>query len=187
MKKLLFLTLFIGLVSAGQAQVVDANKALDASISSYKTYDWIANIDKIPDDKIFVGPTGVLIYNNESGRKMIKDAIMYELDARGYKKTEGDADMLLSFMVLEQPGKLRTYNGYQVVSMGSDTVRTPENVQWTNIKAGTLIINITNNQNKMVWQGFASGILTPGIMKDESKVRQAVSSIFRKFKYKAAK
>jgi hypothetical protein len=186
MKKIICLISFLLIFAAARAQKVSADHALNSSIKNYKTYSWVASIDKIPDDQLFVGPNGVLIYNNESARKMIKDAIQYELDARGYKKQESNADMLVDFEVLEQPGRLRTYNGYQVVSLGADTVRTPENVQWTDVKAGTLLINLTDGKSgDMVWQGFASGILNPDIIKSQSKVRQAVSSIFRKFKYKA--
>lgn len=140
-------------------------------------------LNNIPNDQIFVGPNGVLIFNNESGRKMIKEAIQYELDARGYKRSENQGDMLISFLVLEQPASLRTTNGYVTVSSG-EKVRTEDNVSYTDVKPGTLIINLINGKtDKQIWQGFASGILQPDDMRDESKVRQAVSSIFSKFNH----
>ena len=78
-------------------------------IKSINSYSWTRDIDNIPKDQLFIGPNGVLIFNNESGRKMIKDAIQYELDSRGYKRMDGNGvDMLVSFSVLEQPGRLRT-------------------------------------------------------------------------------
>lgn len=76
---------------------------------------------------------------------------------------------------------MRTYSGYEIVNMGLDTVRTDDNISYTNFEEGTLLINFTDsNTNKMIWQGFASGILDPDKIKDQSAVREAVSSIFQK-------
>lgn len=94
--------------------------------------------------------------------------------------------MLVLFTVTERPGTLRTYNGYQMIDNGLDSVRTPQNVQTTKIDAGTLIINIIDSKTGMVaWQGFASGILKPKMLVDEMQVREAVASIFSKFNFKA--
>jgi hypothetical protein len=92
-------------------------------------------------------------------------------------------DMLISFSVLEQPASLRTTNGYVTLSSG-EKVRTEDNVTTTDVKPGTLIVNFTDAKaGKMIWQGFASGILQADHMREESKVRQAVSSVFNQFKY----
>ncbi len=164
---------------------VAKNVDLSADFKDIKTYSWTSSIDNIPNDQLFIGPGGVLVFNNESGRKMIKDAIQYELDSRGYKRAEGNnADMIVSFYVLEQPGKLRTTNGYVALSSG-EKVRTEDNVSYTDVKPGTLMINlIDGKKDKQIWQGFASGILQPDQMRDESKVRQAVSGIFSEFNHR---
>ncbi len=73
--------------------------------------------------------------------------------------------------------------GYVTLSSG-EKVRTEDNVSYTDVKPGTLIINfIDAKTNKQIWQGFASGILQADQMRDEPKVRQAVSGIFSEFKY----
>lgn len=97
-------------------------------MGDYKTYTWAQNIDEIPSDGMFVGTNGVLIYNNESTRSKIKDAIRYALDAKGYKYMPSGADMIVIFDVTEQPGTLTNYNGYEMIQLGLDSVRTPENV-----------------------------------------------------------
>lgn len=183
MKKLCFASVMMLFftVAAAQTKTVGTDKALGVTLEDYKTYGWMANIDNIPTDKIIVGDGGVLIYNNASGRRMIKDAIKYELDARRLEIDNGSPDMRVNFMVFEKPGKLRTYSGYEIVNMGLDTVRTDDNISYTNFEEGTLLINFTDsNTNKMIWQGFASGILDPDKIKDQSAVREAVSSIFQK-------
>lgn len=86
-------------VAAAQTKTVGTDKALGVTLEDYKTYGWMANIDNIPTDKIIVGDGGVLIYNNASGRRMIKDAIKYELDARRLEIDNGSPDMRVNFMV----------------------------------------------------------------------------------------
>ncbi len=188
MKKNLFMMMGICSVilfacTTAKAPVVAKNTDISTDFKSIKSYAWTQGIDEIPKDAMFIGPNGVYIFNNESGRKMIKDAIQYELDSRGYVMNRSNPDMLISYSVLEQPASLRTTEGYVTLSSG-EKVRTEDNVSYTDVKPGTLIINfIDTKSNKQVWQGFASGILQADQMRDESKVRQGVSKIFSEFKY----
>jgi hypothetical protein len=163
---------------------VGKSVSLDADIASMKTYKWVDNLDRIPEDRLFIVPGGVLVFNNESGRKKIKEAIQYELDSRGYKLVDNNPDMLVLFAVTEMPGSLRTTNGYVTLSSG-EKVRTEDNITYTDVKPGTLIINLLNGDNQnQIWQGFASGILNDSSVQDEATVRQAVSEVFSEFKFK---
>ncbi len=191
MKKIFFMMAGVSIFSmilfacttTAKAPVVAKNADLSADFKSIKSYSWTQGIDNIPKEAMFIGPNGVYIFNNESGRKMIKDAIQYELDSRGYVMNKNNPDMFISFSAIEQPASLRTTDGYVTLSSGAK-VRTEDNVSYTDVKPGTLLINFINaKNNKQIWQGFASGILQADQMKDESKVRQAVSSIFAEFKY----
>lgn len=185
MKKSIITIAGLFFIFFSQAQEIGASHKLNASIGDYDSYTWTKTIDQIPTDKIFLGKDGVMVFNNSSTRSMIKDAIMYELDAHGYDHRYYNYDMIVQFMVTEQPGELTTYNGYQVINSGFDTVRTEDNVEKIKIDAGTLLINIIDAKtSQMLWQGYASGILKPEMANSESSVRQAVSSIFDKFKYK---
>ena len=176
------------LVGKSQQVEVGADKSFNASVSDYQTYAWSKQIDKIPNDAVFVGPNGVLVFNNESTRKNIKDAIEYQLDAKGYKQDNSNPDMIVLFEVLEQPANLTTYNGYKMYNNGLDSTRTPENVEQTKVNPGTLLINIVDAKtSKVAWQGYASGILKPDMVNDEAKIRQAVASMFDQFKYTARK
>lgn len=187
MKKLFLAIVLVTTCYFSRAQVnVGADKSFSADISNYKTFTWTADIDKIPSDKIFIGPNGVLVFNNESVRERIKNAIRYELESRGYQMGDDNADMMVTFMVLEQPGELRTYNGYETLDYGLDSIRTPENVETTHVAAGTLIINLIDNKtDKVAWQGYASGILKPETVNNGNQVKEAVHSIFQQFDFKA--
>ncbi|WP_018617111.1 DUF4136 domain-containing protein [Segetibacter koreensis] len=180
----LFFLLFQTGCTSKMTPTVAKNADLSTNYKNIKTYSWTSDIDNIPNDQLFIGMNGIYIFNNESARKMIKDAIQYELDSRGYKKVKGDnGDMKVSFSVLEREGRLKTTNGYVTLSSG-EKVRTDDNVSYTDVKPGTLIINLIDSKQKVqIWQGFASGILQPDNLRDQSKVRQAVSSIFSKFQH----
>jgi hypothetical protein len=156
------------------------------NLEDVKTYAWISDIDEIPDVRMFRTLNGTFYFNNESARKKIKDAVEYELNARGYKmpNASGEPGMLVSFYVSEQGGTLRKTNGY--VNIRGEVVIPSENVEEVAIEPGTLIVNVIDNKTKkMVWQGFASGIIKPEELNDRLKIRQAVSSIFSKFDYDA--
>lgn len=178
-------TAIAGCTTISPGVVVGSDVKLGEPIKQFDTYTWAATIDQIPTDKVLIGPGGVYVYNNESTRSQIKDAIQYELSARGFKQSSASADMIINYTIFEQEAELRTYNGYQVVS-GLDTVRTPDNVTTTTVKPGTLFISITGtNGEGVVWQGYASGILTPSLIKDPAKIKSAVQQVFNEFDYKA--
>lgn len=185
-KTSLFLAGFLFFMATNAQVKVGADKSFNKSLNDYKTYSWSKNIDQIPADQIFVGPNGLYVFNNESVRSKIKDAIEYELSAKGYKKADSNPDIMVLFSVTEQPGTLRTYNGYEMINGGLDSVRTQSDVNLTEIEPGTLIINLLDAKSGVVaWQGYASGILKPDMINDVTKVRQAVSSIFSQFNFKA--
>ncbi len=181
------LALMIG-CGTSHTQVIGKNVDPDVTnLEDVKTYAWISDIEKIPDARMFRTLNGTYIYNNQSARKKIKDAVEYELNARGYKmppNTTNEAGMIVSFYVLEQADTLRTTNGY--VNIFGDAVITEDDVEREPVEPGTLIVNLIDSKtNKMVWQGFASGILKPEDLNDQLKIRQAVSSIFSRFNYDA--
>lgn len=183
------LGLFLFVISCGPSTTQKIGKNVDPealNLKDARTYGWIGSIDKIPETHVFVSPTGVYAFNNESARRRIKEAIEYELNARGYKApvSGADPDMEISFFVSEQAGTLRRTGSYIMVQ--GDPVIDRDNVEEVPVEPGTLIINITDNKtDKMVWQGFASGIIKPEEVNDEVKIRQAVSSIFSRYNFKA--
>lgn len=188
MKKLfLFAISFASFFIANAQQVkVGADKSFKASVNGFKTFAWSSDIDQIPGSAIFLAPNGVYVFNNESTRERIKKAIKFELNAKGFKETESNPDMIIVFRVSEQPGTLHTFNGYEKYDEGLDSTREPKNKETVKIKAGTLLINIVDAKSSMVaWQGYASGILSPDMINNNVKISEAVSDIFKKFKLHA--
>lgn len=170
----------------GFPQDAESMKELDKTIRSYSTFGWVSDINEIPDDQAFVGPDGVLIFNNESARKMIQEAIRVNLQSKGYTMNEDNPDMLIGFQVLEQQADFTTYTGYETTYLGLDTVRTEENLEEVTVGPGTLLINITDTETSAVaWQGYAPGALDDESVKSEQSIRSAVSEIMSEFDYTA--
>ena len=185
MKKYLFfivVCLAFTMSSYAQRVQVGADNSFTESLNKYTTFGWSDNIDKIPSNAIFIGPDNVYIFNNESTRSELKKAINFELNSKGYTQTEENPQVLVLFQVTEQPGKLVTFNGYEVVD--GERVRSAEDKEKVDIKAGTLLINLVDAKSGLVaWQGYASGILNPDMINDNVKIREAVASIFNDFKF----
>lgn len=187
-KKLLFITICLASFSCSRAQGVEvgADKSFNESLNNYNTFGWFTDISQIPEGAVFVGPNGVYIFNTESTRSKIKDAIRFELNAKGYKETENKPGILVDFEITEQAGTLLTFNGYTRIDNGSDSIRTPQNKETVKIKPGTLLINLLDAKSgKVAWQGYASGILNPDMINNNVKVSEAVSGIFKEFKFHA--
>lgn len=186
MKNIGILFIMIFASAACFAQDAESVKRLEASIDEYQTYNWISDIDKIPSDKMFIGPNGVLIFNNETARKNIKEAIKTQLKSKGYTMDENNPDMLVSFQVLEQEAGFRTYTGYETTYLGMDTVREEEDVEMVNVNPGTLFINFIDAESGIVvWQGYHSGALNEQSVKSKNDVKAAVASIVNEFEFSA--
>jgi hypothetical protein len=183
-KPIYLLACAIVIAMNADGQQVGTDQKLGSGIKNYSTYQFSDELDKIPQDAVFIGPNNVVVFNNESTRSNIKEAIRYELSAKGYKMVEKSPDFVVTFIVLEKPAELTTYNGYRLIHNGMDTVRTKENVEEVEVKPGTLLVSFVDFQTgKEVWQGYASGILKSDMVNDRSKIRNAVKSIFDEYQY----
>jgi hypothetical protein len=176
-----FVTLFfVGCAPSGLQ--VGSDQRTNADISDFETYNWVSDIDEIPGNQIFVGSKGVLIFNNESTHKTIKETIETQLATKGFTRDRQDPDMLVNFKVLEEDTQLRTYirDGYSYVGEGP----VGRNVQMVDVEAGTVILNFINAETgEQVWQGFASGALEESDAKDETTLKRKVGALFDQFDF----
>src|SRR6185437_6870126 len=190
MKKLLLFAVAFGcciFVSAQQVKV-GADNSFKQSVNGFQTFGWSSEINQIPKANLFITPNGDYVFNNESTRNRIKKAIKFELNAKGFKETDNNPDMLVLFRITENPGTLHTFNGYKMYNEGLDSTRTPTNIETVKVKPGTLLINIVDAKSgKVAWQGYASGILKPSMVNSDVKVREAVAAIFSDFHFHAKK
>jgi hypothetical protein len=161
---------------------VASDQRTNADIADFESFDWVSDIDEVPGNQIFVGSKGVLVFNNNSTRKTIKETIETQLDAKGFDRDRQDPDMLVNFKVLEEDTELRTYirDGYSYVGEGP----VGRNVEMVDVKAGTVILNFIDAETgQQVWQGFSSGALEESDAKDAGTLKAKVDALFDQFDF----
>jgi hypothetical protein len=118
---------------------------------------------------------------------VIKDAISNELEGRGYRETPENGDLLVVYQVLEHRASLHGFkNDYPATARGRE-VRQPSDTTTFALEPGTLIVNLIDaNTSEAVWSGFSSGMIdNNAFITDEVQLKEAVHSIFEKFRYTA--
>lgn len=126
---------------------------------------------------------------DDNANSVIQDAISNELEGRGYRENQSDGDLVVAYQVLEQKAKLHGYVNDDPKVVGGREVRTPQDTATFDLKPGTLIISLIDEEtSQMVWTGFNPGMNENDMfMTDEVKLKEAVHNIFDKFKYTADK
>lgn len=160
-----FVVLLAGISARAQTQSV-GNSKVNTDFSKYKTFTWA------PADN-----------------EVIHNAIFNELEGRGYRESPDHPDLIVVYQVLEKKGKIHAYkNDYPFVTNGKE-IRQPSDTTTFTIEPGTVIINLVDAKtDQAVWSGFSSGLLQglpeeDALVTDELQLREAVHSIFEKFKY----
>lgn len=190
---LILTTIFVS--CSTQKAIVESDKNLNTDFSKFQTYYWATN----------AAEDGSLLYvlNNAILKTRIRDAIQYEMDARGYTIDPNNPDLLVNFRVLEEPTKFTGYTGvykdenyWGPMEMRKNAiglvpeaeVRTADNKKTYMLDKGSLIIDLASTEDyQVVWQGYASGILQDGNVFDlsEDKIRDAVQAIYTEYEYRA--
>ncbi|WP_296702303.1 DUF4136 domain-containing protein [Algoriphagus sp.] len=154
-----------------------------AEVSDYHTYNWVFDEAMIPEEKMIVAPDGILVYNNMSDRKKVKDAIELQMKATGFEKDILNPEMLVDFSILENDTELRKYvlnNGQDYLGFGPRS----ETTQMVPVEEGTVIINFLDAETgRQIWQGFASGTLEKDDLKSLNTINNKVGAIFEDFNF----
>lgn len=178
----MMLFIFAGCASTGIKVATDAKT--DADMREFETFNWVSDVGEIPNDQIFIGPEGVLVFNNRSARSTIQEAIETELEARGFTRDIINPDMLASFAVIEQDGKLRTYTSEINSFLGVGPEE--KGVEMVDVEPGTILVNfIDADTGVQVWQGFASEAFEESDVENENALEAKVNAIFDQFDFSA--
>ena len=173
---------------------VASDKSLTADFSKYKTFDFASQVS---DDQI-----QIFFLNDLLLKGKVKEAVEYELEARGYEQTDGSPDLVVTFQILEEPPEFPGYTGvyrdenyWGPTEMRKDAiglvpdaeVRTADNVKTYQLKEGTLMVHLVDAESgELIWQGYASGIVDKDkVMENDDKIKQAVSLIFQTYDWRA--
>lgn len=183
MKWVGIVTLLIGMGYTGYAQniTVQANRNMDTDFDEYKTFHWASHVDSELQE-------GTLYFLNDLALKQdIREAVEYELEARGYKQDETNPDMVVNFRVFEEPTTLKGYESYGTGYWTGEQIREPDELQTYEVEAGTLLISLLDRESgEIIWQGFASGLIEEDtFVKDETQIKEAVNLIFEEYGFEA--
>lgn len=172
----IILTAFIATFAFAQKTYTDKKKKVD--LSEYRTYEWVFSKEIIPENHVFVDGSMMLIYNNMSSNKHVKDAIDTQMLANGFSQDSENPDMLVNFQIFEKPTELRTFklnNKQDYLGFGPRSMTT----KMVPVEAGTILVNFIDAETGIhVWQGFASGAFDVADLKDISNLEAKVISIF---------
>lgn len=180
---LIFIIAFASWSCSSSGMKVVTQEKETAEVSDYQTYNWVFEDGMVPDEKMLVATDGILVYNNQSDRKKLKDAIELQMEARGFKKDVLNPEMLVDFSILENETELRKFvmtNGQDYLGWGPRS----ETSEMVPVDEGTVIINFLDaNSGYQIWQGFASGTLEKDDMKNLSNIQSKVGAIFEDFNF----
>jgi hypothetical protein len=206
----LLIFVFIMLFSVGCAErpayTVAGQQAIgpDVNFNEYSTYTWSTQVG---------GPNGGAMFLNDLIlKRKIVHAVAHELDARGYKYSEQDPDLIVNFRVFEESTEIRNVRdigpGFwgpgEAIIEGTGAVPSPMRPTATmrggsvpkgveaeqapyRLEAGSIFVQMVDKDTgEVVWQGFASGLTDGNVFsKDEERVNTAVSKIFQQFPHEA--
>ena len=173
----------VGFVFAVNAQsiTVKADQSLDTDFSDFKTFYWSSQADAWLDE-------GGMYFLNDLGMKsIIRDAVKGELMGLGYNLQSHEPDLIINFRVFDKPVTLKGYEGYGTSYWGDERYREIDDAASYDVEAGTLLVSMADRESgKVVWQGFASGLIENQVfIKEEGKIREAVNLIFEEFDKRA--
>jgi hypothetical protein len=171
-----FQILLVALLLAGSAlaQEVRYNFAANTDFSKFKTFKWV------PNESVQVDPLT---------DQQIRSAIDLELEKKGLIKTEGDADLLLTFQATVGSEKQVTmYNsgwgygpGWGYGWYGSPGITT---MQTSTITTGQLDLDIYDAQGKdLVWRGTVTKTLDLKAKpeKRQKNLEKATAKLLKKY------
>jgi hypothetical protein len=144
----------------------------DYDLWTYKTFDW--------GEKVNIEAGRNPLQYNELNDKRIKNAVLAQMQLRGYVLSDQQPDLLLHYHIIIDDRSLLVPEpfGYQY---GLYWMRLGTNVYY--YREGTLILDLLDrNTHNLVWRGWVTADVNEIKAEQVEKViKRAVEKIFRKF------
>jgi hypothetical protein len=177
----LIVAMSMGFLGTAQAQkiIVKGDRELGTDFGKFKSFYWAnhAGMDN----------NGIYFLNDLIFKADVRDAVEHELQGLGYRMEPQSPDLIVNFRVFDQKARIKGYEGYGQGYWGTEEYRQASDTVSYAVDPGTLIVSLVDRKTgTMVWQGFASGLINNNeFIKDEAKIREAVSLIFDEFGMRA--
>ena len=152
----------------------------NAPFESYRTYKLVKPTKEIFDEMDIVHPEFL---------PALEEKIVEQMEAKGYKASD-DPDIQVTYFVTGEDWQQAQSNTVSVGvgfggpygGVGMSTGNT--NINYIDYRRGTLIIDMYNTENLLVWHGAAEGSYRPDRVDPNALLDYAVKSIFKRYKYK---
>jgi len=164
------------LMSCGPTRQVFTDYDKSANLDEYQTFGWLTQTE--------IEERNNPLYYNELNDKRIKDAVGNQLETRNYRFSENPELLIHYHIIINDRTMLRTdpYGYYGPYWMSTE-------VTMYEYREGTLILDFMDAAtNSLVWRGWVTNFLkNSDPQKLEASINEAVSMIFSKYPYRAAK
>ena len=180
MLSVLLMSVFVISAAHAQSITVKADRKLDTDFSKFNTFYFASQADAWLDE-------GVYFMNDLHMKAVIRDAVKAEMMGLGYELQSSEPDLIVNFRVFNEPVTLKGYSGYGTSYWGDERYREAEDTTSYDVEAGTLLISMADRESgRVVWQGFASGLIENNeFIKEEGTIRETVNLIFEEFNQRA--
>lgn len=176
MRKYGFYSVFIALfILTGcfnfKEYVVESDYSYYGKFKKYKTFNFLN----------FTNPDlDTTMYN-----PVIEDAIKSRLELQGYKITDDNPNIIVSYKIFYDSFK---FQGYEQPDIEEWADKEDESEEYEPIKyelrEGTLLVLLWDNQReKAIWQGYASGLFGNPYLNNDRFLKRAVRSIFDRYRF----
>lgn len=171
MKKGIVISLLCLTACSGELNIyTDSDPAYN--VANFQTFDWL--------EKTNIEAAKNPVYYNELNDKRIKQAVERELQSRNYVRDDSMPEMLIHYHILleDKVGMIPVHEG---ATYGPYWQQTP--LYSYAYKQGTLIIDVMDTQNNLVWRGSAASMIEE-VYTPERKtelINKAISKMFKKF------
>ena len=174
-QKLILLT-FVGVFwgCTQQEYLVGSDQALDTDLTEYNSFNFSSQA--ISDDGLFTLNDAIL-------KAEIREAIEHEMIAHGYELNRTNGELMVNFRVFDEPTEYTGFEDNNSYWQGQELVERGERRTYE-LEAGTLMIDIIDKETgKLVWTGYASGILEgDSFDRSEESIVEAVNQIFEELR-----
>ncbi|MEN7551413.1 DUF4136 domain-containing protein [Rapidithrix thailandica] len=153
--------------------LVESDYSYQGKFKNYRSYKFINQISAVPDSSIY--------------NPIIEDAIAYRMKLQGYRMDDSKPNLLVSYKIFFNDLEFRGYNQpkieYWVKTENDEEAYDP--IEY-DLKRGTLLILFFDRKReKVVWQGYASGVFGNKYFDNNRYLKRAVRSIFDQYQFLA--
>lgn len=171
--KNLLLTLFILISFSAIGQEIKAEFDKNHDLTKYKTFSFGEGEILTPKDQRKVSDATL--------HRWIKSAIVRELELKGLKNVEADADLVVSYAIGTLSRSTTQSTGPAVIAPGMDAT----NQRIYDFQQTSLVIDLNNKQNYLVWR--VNSTTNMSATDGSATIDQVVEKGFRKYSMKPKK